>query len=161
MNAFKMTCLMVTLLVGGLVFQAPAIGQSAPPMQWSRTAHGPVGEASVSVRATVLQRSDRLFAFWRTDTGYTPRTAISRLLIRVSGREVWVPLDCALGAYDPHNVRLSVAPEGFVLEIEGGDAAEGYTERLWFDATGVLRLEVSGETGEVSQTTRYNHVSIE
>lgn len=127
----------------------------------TRNAVGATGNASVRIGLSALSSTDRLVTLWPSDTGYTPRVGISHISIAVDEEAMFVPSDAILSVFDPNAVRLRADGPEFLLEIDGGDGAESYRVKIWFDETRVTRRQMTTFEDEVLQTTQYNLVVTE
>jgi len=85
-----------------------------------------------------------------------PCSQVSNLKIWVRGRRIFVPRSVFADITDVGNMSLSTERGLSVLTLDGGDASESYTLKVFFNANRVKKREVyGGEGGKLSEETNY------
>src|SRR5882762_3965489 len=139
-----------------------ALSQSARPGADVVTSGGTstsvsgAGETAVVTIHTVrIENSD--VAFPQSATEAKTVTLVKGLDIQINGSSLFVPRSVFADLINPHRMSAKFEKGAFVLSISGGDAAEAYGVRIYFDTAKVTRrvLTSSLTPHTVAQDTRY------
>ena len=92
---------------------------------------------------------------------HVPCTLLSRMRVRVRGKDVDVPDSLVLRLSDLNRAMLTLHKSGkYDLVIDGGDASEGYNAHVIFDRQRVTELDIiAGEAGMLAERTVYFDLS--
>lgn len=142
----------------GLGSMIPSAGET------SVTAEGRGGKASVRIRTIRLDGEcaqscpSSRFISWTVckfgACGTRSTSVVRSLAISINGRPVFVPSSAYLGMYQTKTARVYPKGFGFLLQVDGSDAAYGYATRIYFDRSGVHRMADEYECG-VGEETRF------
>jgi hypothetical protein len=82
---------------------------------------------------------------------------IEMIHIEVDGKPLFVSPSVFVDLVDPHKVRIGLESKYMVLSIFGGDAADSYITRVYFDSKAVRRRTLSSAIppATVAEETRY------
>ncbi len=85
-----------------------------------------------------------------------PCSQVSNLRIWVAGKKLFVPRSVFADRTDVGKMSLSSAAEANVLTLDGGDASEGYTVKVFFSARRVEKRKLYDvESNSLLQVTTY------
>jgi hypothetical protein len=85
-----------------------------------------------------------------------PCSQVSNLQIWVNGTNLFVPKSVFADCTDVENMGITSEAGGYVLTLNGGDASEAYSVKVFFTADRVTRREVyDGETNSLLESTTY------
>lgn len=88
--------------------------------------------------------------------GRHPCSQVSNLSIWVGKRRLLIPRSVFADCADVGAMWMTSQGETYVLGLGGGDGAEAYTVKIYFDSHEIKRREVfDGETKKLLQTTTY------
>jgi len=90
-----------------------------------------------------------------------PCNQVSNMRISIAGKKLFVPRSVFADRADAGSMSLTSISGLNVLTIVGGDAAEGYFLKVYFDAERVKKRELyDAESNSLLQTTTYLHPPI-
>lgn len=113
--------------------------------------------AVVRIASVPVGPGSALQSQWSEPGALAPRRQIGRLRIKVSGRDLILPLSAMMDLFEADTARLKPDRSGFVLEVRGGDGHLSYMARIRFDANRVLERRINGgEGGELWEQTTYS-----
>lgn len=148
--------LMALALISSVAAAGPGFAethQSVAPAHSLLARSGPV---TVALGARPLHTGDILFNLVDQPNWYSPQTQVETLSITWAGKAVSVAPGAFLDIFDPHRLILKPAGKGYVLTIEAGDGAMGYSVDLKFNRQMVFeRTGMDGETGKIFDKTTY------
>lgn len=153
--ALMALALMSSVAAGGPGFAAETreARQSVAPAHSLLARSGPV---TVALGARPLHQGDILFNLVDEPNWYSPQTQVETLSITWAGKAVSVAPGAFLDIFDPHRLILKPAGKGYVLIIEAGDGAMGYSVALKFNRRLVFeRVGTDGESGKIVEKTIY------
>jgi hypothetical protein len=85
-----------------------------------------------------------------------PCSQVSNLQIWVKGTNLFVPKSVFADCTDVDNMGITSEAGGYVLTLNGGDASEAYSVKVFFTADRVTRREVyDGESNSLLESTTY------
>jgi hypothetical protein len=85
-----------------------------------------------------------------------PCNQISNVRIWVAGKKLFVPRSVFADRADVGNMRIASEAGMYVLTLDGGDASEGYSLKVFFDAGHVKKRELYDvESNSLLQVTTY------
>jgi len=85
-----------------------------------------------------------------------PCNQVSNLRIWVAGKRIFVPRSVFADRADAGNMSVTSEAGMYVLSLDGGDASEGYTLKVFFDAGHVKKRELYDvESNSLLQVTTY------
>jgi hypothetical protein len=121
----------------------------------STSVSGAGKKAVVTIHTVRIENSD--VAFPQNETEAKTVTLVKGLDIQINGNSLFVPRSVFADLIDPHRMSAKFEKGAFVLSISGGDAAEAYGVRVYFDTAKVTRrvLTSSLTPDTVAQDTRY------
>lgn len=90
-----------------------------------------------------------------------PCSQVSNLQIWVKGTSLFVPKSVFADCTDVDNIGIASEAGGYVLTLNGGDASEAYSVKVFFTANRVTRREVyDGESNSLLESTTYKPPSV-
>ena len=107
-----------------------------------------------------LNDADRLHKMMGTGSWYVPKTAIRNFQITFDKKQVNIPLSAISDIYDPNEIRIDFRKGHYCVDVIGGDGAESFETRIWFDSRHVFARE-SGDIGFVAPSERSSYRLIE
>lgn len=154
-----LSALVISAVLAMSGLQARAAVQGAIPVGTPLILSAQNGKlvAMVRIASVPVGPGAALQSQWSERGTLAPRSQIGSLRIKVSGRDLVVPLSAMMDVFEAHTARLKPDRSGFVLEVGGGDGHVGYLARIRFDANRVLERRINGgEGGELWEQTTYS-----
>lgn len=86
-----------------------------------------------------------------------PFAVVSRLDVAVGNSSLWVPPSCYLDLVNPRQATLQVVKDQIILTVAGGDGADAYLAKIYFNQNRVQRRSLASALIPKSPTeeTRY------
>jgi hypothetical protein len=98
---------------------------------------------------------------WGGDELEMPRSVISKVIVNIGKKRVYIPLSAYSDLGDPRKIKFLKTKDGFMLIISGSDAGGSYKATLRFDRHYIKTREVvsSEFPGQVWEETKYSFIS--
>lgn len=144
------------VVLAGLLFCAPAVSTSLTTGRGVNRISTGKDSSRVEVVLGVSETTGN-----RCLLGKKKCFSVNRLEIFFAKNKVFVPDSAYSDIYDASRASLIMSGDKGMVEIEGGDASEGYVVKIWFDRNRVLRRALYGELSDSLplEETKYNDVS--